>query len=390
MKKLITYLTGAVLILLSLTAIGLFVIAPPIIDKGQNKVVPHDPWPVSAEAQALHDDLLVADLHADTLLWKRNPAWRYSYGQTDLPRWREGGFFMQVFSATTKSPKGQNYEANAGDTDNITLLAQVQLWPTRTWGSLEERARFQAERLQKLERDDPDFYIIRTKGDIQTALGKRRSKPNVMTGLLLTEGSHPLEGDIAAIDRLYADGYRMMGLQHFFDNELGGSLHGLSNAGLTEFGKQAVDRMEEKGIIIDVAHSSEAVVRDVLDRTERPLVVSHTGFKGACDSHRNISDELMAEIAAGGGLLGVGFWDDAVCDATPDGVARMIVYGIETFGEDAIALGSDFDGAVETYFDASEMAALTDALLRAGLTKEQVAKVMGGNQIRFLSMHLPD
>ena len=76
-----------------------FVILPPRVDKNMNPVIAHDPYPISNDAQVLHDDLVVADLHADTLLWKRDPVKRQTRGQTDLPRLREGGVRLQVFTA---------------------------------------------------------------------------------------------------------------------------------------------------------------------------------------------------------------------------------------------------------------------------------------------------
>jgi len=145
----------------------------------------------------------------------------------------------------------------------------------------------------------------------------------------------------------------------------------------------------EKTIIIDVAHSSEAVVRDVLAITDKPVIISHTGLKGHCDSPRNISDALMKEIAARGGLVGVGFWDGAVCEPTPEGIAGAIAYAVDLLGADHVALGSDFDGTVTAPFDASELGALTQALMDAGLDEETIRAVMGENAIRFFLENLP-
>ena len=130
----------------------------------------------------------------------------------------------------------------------------------------------------------------------------------------------------------------MMSLQHFFDNKLGGSLHGISGGGLTEFGEDAINEMLRLDIIIDVSHSSENVVKDVLEISDQPIVVSHTGFNGYCESPRNISDSLMQKIAESGGLIGVGFWDGAICDNTPKSVAKAIVYGIQLVGSDHVSL----------------------------------------------------
>jgi len=180
-----------------------------------------------------------------------------------------------------------------------------------------------------------------------------------------------------------------MSLQHFFDNKLGGSLHGESGAGLTEFGRQAVDKMLASGIMIDVAHSAPQVVEDVLARSDAPLIVSHTGFYGHCKSARNISDELMQKIAANGGIIGVGYWDAAVCDANPKGIVAAMRYGIELVGEDHVALGSDYDGSIAAPFDSSELAALTHEMLEANFTEIEIRKVMGENMMRYLAKNLP-
>ncbi len=85
-------------------------------------------------------------------------------------------------------------------------------------------------------------------------LKSREDDSKLIAGLLGTEGSHALDGDLDNIKRLYDAGFRMMSLQHFFDNKLGGSLHGESNTALTDFGRQAVRLMDSMGIMIDVLH----------------------------------------------------------------------------------------------------------------------------------------
>ena len=179
-----------------------------------------------------------------------------------------------------------------------------------------------------------------------------------------------------------------IGLQHFFDNELGGSLHGAGNAGLTEFGRSVVQAVVDRGLILDVAHSSPQVARDVLAMTDIPLVVSHGGIHKGCPVKRNFEDDLMRAIAANGGVIGIGYWKDAICDDSPAGVAAAVKVGIEVVGEDHVALGSDFDGSVETTFDTSELSALTQAMLEAGLTPEQIRKVAGENMLRVIRARL--
>lgn len=362
-----------------------FFVVPGRVDRSLNKVVPHTPYEISDEARSLHGGLRLADLHDDALLWDRDFLKRQPRGHTDAPRLIEGGYRLQVLAAVTKTPKNLNYDHNTGDTDNITPLVIAQRWPIRTWSNLTERALYIAHRLERYEdRSNGQVRLIRTGAE----LARRIGEPGLNV-ILATEGAHPLEGDIGAVERLYDAGYRVLGLQHFFDNELGGSLHGVSGAGLTEFGRAAVREAEEMGLIVDVAHSSEAVVRDVLSIARNPLIVSHTGLRGHCDSPRNLPDDLMKEIAARGGLIGVGFWDGAVCAATLDSIVGAIVYAIDLVGVEHVALGSDFDGATTTPVDASEAAALTDKLLKAGVDEAAIRAVMGENAIRFFKENLP-
>ncbi len=377
--------------LVIVAAIVVFAIGPGYLEKGINRVIKHAAYEISDEARILHSSLTAADLHSDTLLWHRDVLDRGNRGHVDVPRLVEGGVAIQVFSTVTKAPKALNYEENTGDSDQITGAVILQRWPIRTWGSLYERARYQAQRLDRAaRRSDGALVFLRTRTDLESVLAARANGNLVTGGLMATEGSHALDGSLENIKNLYDEGFRMMGLHHFFDNKLGGSLHGVTKAGLTGFGRDAIREMNRLGIMIDVAHSSEAVVDEALLLSSTPLLVSHTGVRGACDQPRNISDDHMRRIAAAGGLIGIGYWDGAVCDATPAGVARSIAYAIELVGRAHVALGSDYDGATSVYFDTSELSALTQALLDAGLNTEEIRAVMGGNQIRFFQKHLPN
>ncbi len=135
------------------------------------------------------------------------------------------------------------------------------------------------------------LVFIKTKSDLENLMQARKNGKNNVGALLGAEGAHPLEGRLLNIDELYKAGFRMIGLTHFFDNALAGSLHGTSKAGLSKFGRTAVKRLHKKGIIIDLAHASEKAAWEVLEMTDGPLVVSHTGLKGTCDSPRNFPDD---------------------------------------------------------------------------------------------------
>lgn len=384
-------LIGLAIVLAAIGAAVFFLFLPGYVENTRNNVIDHDPYPVSGAAKTLHDSLIVGDWHADSLLWSRDLTERGSRGQVDIPRLQEGNVAVQVFTAVTKSPTGQNYDENSAEAfDNITLLAIAQLWPRAAWTSLLERALHQAAKLRGFEAAAPDdLKVIRSRADLDMVLEARASGRRIVGGLLGIEGGHPLEGDLANLDRLEAAGYRLVALQHFFDNALGGSLHGTSGQGLTEFGRAVVREVASRGMVLDLAHSSPQVARDVLAITDIPLVVSHTGIHGACPVKRNFPDELMQQIAATGGVIGIGYWDEVTCgNITPEGIARMIRSAIDLLGADHVSLGSDYDGSVETAFDSSELAALTSALLDQGLSDEQIRKVMGENMVRVLRARL--
>ena len=372
--------------------IGAFMFLPSYAEKGRNPVAEHAPYPVSEAAQTLHDSLLIGDWHADSLLWNRDLTKRGSFGHVDIPRLIEGNVGLQVFTAVTKSPKGLNYEHNDPNAfDNIKLIAFFQRWPMRTWFSIYERAIYQAEKLHRFEAAAPDsLKIIKTLSDLEGVIKRRAAGERIVGALLGIEGAHPLEGKIENLDSLEAAGYRIVALQHFFDNELGGTLHSRENKGLTEFGRQVVAEVAKRGMVLDIAHSSQQVARDVLEIVDMPIIVSHTGVYSHCKTVRNYPDDLMRQIVAKGGVIGIGYWSEVTCDHSPDGIAKTIKAAIGVVGDDSVSLGSDFDGSVGTAFDASELAALTDALLRAGLSDAQIRKVMGENMLRVLRARLKD
>lgn len=375
-----------------LAVIGFFTFFPAYLDKRTNLIHDSTLPVISDQARTLHAQLFIGDWHSDTLLWKRELNVKHDYGHVDIPRLRQGNVALQMFTTVTKSPDGINYQQNSSDaSDNITKLALASLWPTNTWHSLAERALFQGGKALELADNFPlKTSLITSKTELTQFILQRKTSPQLLGMLLGTEGSHALDGDLNNIQRLFDSGFRMMSLQHFFDNKLGGSLHGESGGGLTEFGRAALQKMQALGIMVDVSHSSEQVVRDVLAISNQPLLISHTGFYGHCPSPRNISDDLMQQIAVKGGLIAVGYWDGAVCEVNVKEIAKAIKYGIELVGSKHIALGSDYDGATSVPFDTSELIYLTQALLDIGLNQVQIKQVMGNNMLRYLQLHLPD
>ncbi len=385
------------LAVVAMIAIGLvvyFTRGATMADRSMNTLLARGPFTAPPAAESLLRTIDVVDLHADALLWPRDLLGRHDHGHVDLPRLQDGHVALQVFSVVTKTPRGINYERNSADTDNITFLAIAERYPLRAWFDLRERARWQGERLKdavarSAARGDSALRLIRSRDDLAALLDARRAGQRVVGALLSLEGLHPLEGRLDNLDTLAADGFRMFGFTHFFDNEVGGSAHGVGKGGLSPFGRQVVARMDSLGLIIDVAHASPALVDDILAATRRPIVVSHGGVQGTCPGPRNLTDDQLRRIAAGGGLVGIGYWDGAICEPSAASFARAVVYAIGVAGEEHIALGSDFDGSTAEPFDASGMGLVAAALHSAGLTDAQIGKVMGGNALRFLGQLLP-
>jgi microsomal dipeptidase-like Zn-dependent dipeptidase len=116
----------------------------------------------------------------------------------------------------------------------------------------------------------------------------------------------------------------------------------------------------------------------------RPVVSSHGGVQATCRVNRNLTDAEIRGIAATGGVVGIGYWDAAVCSTAPRAIVDAIVHVRDLVGIDHVGLGSDFDGAVTTGFDASQLAAITQTLRDRGFSDDAVAQVMGGNVLRVL------
>jgi membrane dipeptidase len=368
-----------------------FLTIPRLVDEQQNKILKKPPYTASQRAFSLHKELIVADLHADSPLWGRDLLERSDYGQVDIPRLADGNVALQVFSLPTKSPHGLNIESNDDKSDDIFWLAVVELWPPKTWNSLAQRALYQARRLHQFERGSRGgFVVIETSADLSSYLQRRQSNSRLTAGLLSIEGAHALDGNLENLDVLYRAGYRMMSPSHSFDNDIGGSAAGVHKTGLTEKGREWVRQMESRHMIIDLAHASPKTIEEVLAIATRPVVVSHTGVKGTCNNNRNLTDDQIRAVASKGGLIGVGFWDTATCGTDAAAIAKAMRYIADRVGTDHVALGSDFDGAVTEPFDTTGVVEITDAMLQAGFSEQDIRLIMGENVMKFLQANLPE
>lgn len=379
---------GRILLALLIAIAITMLVVPGIVESRNNHVLVKPPYKASDQAEALHQKLIVADLHADSLLWNRDLLDHGRRGHVDLPRLQLGNVALQAFTVVTTSPRHLNITRNSDDTDLIRYLAMAQGWPPRTWNSPKQRAIYEADKLQRFAaKSDGRLVIIKSGADLQHFLSTRA--PGQVAGFLGSEGTQPLEGNLDNLQALYDAGFRMMAPTHFTDTAIAGAAAGVNKGGLTELGRQWVHAMESRGMLIDLAHASPATLRDVTAIANKPLIVSHTGVKGTCNNNRNLSDYELRAVAKTGGVIGIGLWDTATCGTDAGATARAIHYAANVVGTDHVALGSDFDGAVTTPFDSSGWVLLTDALLQEGFSEQDIRKIMGENAVRVLLATLP-
>ncbi|MBN2371031.1 MAG: dipeptidase [Vicinamibacteria bacterium] len=362
---------------------------PQAVDRRLNRVRGTRTEP-SRRARALAARMQIVDLHADTLLWGRDIVKRHEFGHVDLPRLIEGGVAIQTFAAATKMPARARNGLHVGP-DRVLDLIEAQGWPRATSTSMRERSFFLSRRLETAAvASNGRLALIRNREDLARLLAARGRGESIVGALMSIEGAQALESGAGDLEAIYSAGFRMIGLAHFFDNAFAGSAHGAHRHGLTAEGRRLVRAMEEKGVIVDLAHASPRTIADVVTMARRPVVASHTGVRGTCDTPRNLSDEDLRGIARTGGVIGIGFFRQAVCGRDVDAIVRAMSHAVRVVGVDHVALGSDFDGAVTTPFDAAGVAALADGLLAHGFSADEIGKIMGGNALRVLRAALPE
>lgn len=386
MKKFLFFL----ILLFVIYLIGINTV-PQYVESQRNPVKLAAPYTVSPEAHALYDRLdFIADLHCDALLWGRNLNKRGDRGHVDFPRMREANVALEMFTIVSKSPAGQNMQSNSEDAfDNITPLTIAKGESPWNWFSLINRTLSQSEALADfVENEGEKAILIKNKADLIRLIEARKSDKKVIGAMLGIEGGHALEASLENLEKVYAAGVRMIGPTHFFDNEFGGSAHGENGAGLSDFGKSAVQKMNELGIFIDLAHASPAIVEDVLNLTTKPVMVSHTGVRAVLDSQRNLSDAQIQKIAANGGIIGIAFFDMAVGEPELPNIIASIKHVRDLVGVEYVALGSDYDGSVAVPFDITGLPLIVEGLMNAGFSEAEIRAVMGENVKNFFLKNL--
>jgi membrane dipeptidase len=312
---------------------------------------------------ALEPITRVFDLHCDTVYQGVTKGWdlKKNKGAVDLGKLRKGAYLAQTFALWTPPMGGWAYLKK--------LDHKFETW---------------------MSTYDEKIGLATTGGEIL-----QRDAQGRIAAVLSIEGLRPLEGDVKKIHELYAWGVRILGLTWWKSNAFGGSSTDPDEekrTGLSEKGREAVRLANELGMVIDVSHASDEVVRDVAALSEDPFFATHSCARALNDHDRNLTDELLKLIASRGGVVGVNSYVAFLSDEPPGTVKRRtfvehVMHMVDVMGVDHVAIGSDFDGAKPPMGlkHAGQMQLLARDLLDEGLDLEDVDKIMYLNALRVFT-----
>ena len=367
---------------------------------------------VSEKAKKLHFSSIVVDTHDDSTQRLLDPkfvlAARHTDGNIDIPRMREGGLTAIFFS----------------------------IWiPGKIMGAeAVKKALDQIDAVRENLREHPNDLLLATTADEIRAAKKQ----NKIAALMGVEGGHMMGNDLAVLRTFAALGVRYMTLTHMENTEWAdSSTDKPAHNGLTDFGKDVVREMNRLGVIVDISHVSDKTFYDVLATTKAPVFASHSSCRALCNAARNMTDEMIRDLAKNGGVTQINYhvgflsqefrdYEAAHPDAekeineevkkrcgdnesckyvTGDQVVRdfmqagklpkvdwtliidHIDHAVKAAGVDHVGLGSDFDGAVMPIGmqDVTHVPQITDALLKKGYSESDIRKILGENTLRVLS-----
>lgn len=333
---------------------------------------------ISEHAASLYLDSEVIDLHVDTFIWHRVLGYDLTkrhgsgllgglvYGQADLPRLIDAGVTAATWVITT-NPLRDAWARQEIFFENLRTL--MDIFDTV------------ADRVQ----------VVRTKTDFLRARRARRH-----AAFLGIQGGNALDYDLGVFRRPDLRAVLRITLVHLSSSSLGSTSAPtamLAGAGLTARGRQYVESLNEAKILVDLAHVDKKTFWDTaaVHDPHLPMLVSHTGVSGVHEHWRNLDDAQLTRVADSGGLVGVMYHSEFLGDPLFRGRAETIVkhleHGIDVAGEDHLALGSDWDGAICTPRDmrtCTELPRLVDIMLRRKWRERTVRKVLGENFLRVL------
>ncbi|MDB5690221.1 MAG: Membrane dipeptidase [Sphingomonas bacterium] len=374
---------------------------------------------VSRAAKAVHNRLLTLDTHLDTPANFARNGWDFAarhdalkdFAQVDLPRMKAGGLDGGFFAIYT--PQGpRTPEGNAAARDSALLRATA--------------IREMAARLH----DRVELAFTAADAARIAASGKTIVYQSM-------ENAYPLEGDLGLLATFQKLGVRMVGAAHFLNNDFADSAtdpKGAEWGGLSPLGRRLVQDANRLGLVLDASHSSDAVLDQMLALSATPIILSHSGCRAVYDHPRNVDDARLKALAAKGGVIQMNAYGNYLADIpanperdaamkalnarygdrdalTPERTAAYIaereallarypgsertfdqfmahmLHALKLVGPDHVGIGLDWDGGggVAGMEDVSAVPRITEALLKAGYSEADLAKIWSGNVLRLLS-----
>ncbi len=366
---------------------------------------------ISARARKLHFSSIVVDTHDDTtqrlLDGEFDLAARNADGSIDIPRMRDGNLSAIFFSIWIPS-KVTGPEAVKRALEQIDAVRE------------------------QVRKHSKDLALATTAAEIREA-----RKQGKLAALMGVEGGHMINSDLAILRTYAALGVRYMTLTHSGNDEWADSSTDKPvHNGLTDFGKEVVREMNRLGVMVDISHVSDKTFYDALEVSKAPMIASHSSCRAICDAPRNMTDQMMKDLAAKGGVIHINYHvgflsqefrnaekadpeinkaisaeiqkrcgENEACQLlegdrlTRENVDKgklpriewtkiieHIDHAAKVAGVDHVGLGSDFDGANMPYGmeDATKLPQLTEALLRKGYSEGDVKKILGENTLRVM------
>jgi membrane dipeptidase len=323
---------------------------------------------VDDEVSRFHREALVVDLHNDLLtklvlrggdLAKRHGA-QALYNplafDIDLPKLEEGGC------------DGLGCLLFAG----MNLLARERFWK-------------QLEAFEQLFEKHDRLYRARSAADVRRA--KAEGKVALWLGI---EGALAIEDDLKSLERLREAGVRFFGICWNKSNKAGTSSYDHKNpGGLSSVGREIIAECNRLGIMVDISHASKKTFWDLLDASKTPCFSSHSGCEALKDHPRNLDDEQLRAIGKQGGVVGIIFAANMLAglfESSVESICDHIEHVVDVAGEDAVALGSDFDGFVPLprgMRDVRDVPRITQILWKRGWSRDKLRKLLGENFVRY-------
>ena len=323
----------------------------------------------------------IIDLHCDTLMKSyvmgRDDIWELSGAMLDVRRMEKAGYMAQVF-AVFMPPEDTQKELSAENPFSDQAYIESCFKTFRNTLALHSGT----------------IAPVLSADDL-----KSNERAGKMSAITAFEDGRPIDGKIENLEKYYREGIRLITLTWNFENCFGypnSEDPSIMTKGLKPFGKEAVERMNELGIVVDVSHLSDGGFRDVASISKKPFVASHSNCRALSPHCRNLTDDMIRALADSGGVAGLNFApqflnrDIQSKESSAVLISAHASHLVNAGGAECVALGSDLDGiegVIETD-SADKMNLLTAQFERDGFSGELIEKITWKNALRVLGENL--